>query len=76
MSLIINLKKMAKYKYRIDQLIHLAKIRALEMDNTPDSFYTSDRVEFVENTDLFFNWIERMESKDMINELLNTKINH
>lgn len=65
---------MAEFKYRIDQLRHLAKIRALKMDETLDDNYTCDKTEFVENTDLFFNWIEKMESKGRINELLNTKI--
>lgn len=62
------------YKYRVDQLRHLAKIRALKMDNDPDDVYTSDKAEFEENTNLFFDWIEKMESKGKINELLSIKI--
>lgn len=61
-------------KYTVDQLRHLAKIRASPMDNYYDDYYTSDKTIFEDGTKTFFDWLDEMEIKGKISELLNHKI--
>lgn len=65
---------MEKSKYSVDQLRHLAKIRANTKDDYYDDRYTSDKDIFESGTEQFFDWLERMEEKGKISELLNHKI--
>jgi len=65
---------MDKQQYTLDQLRHLAKIRSSPMDDYLDDYYTSDKGIFKEGTKTFFDWIEEMESKGKISELLNHKL--
>lgn len=65
---------MEKPKYTVDQLRHLAKIRASPIDDYQDDYYTSDKEIFQLGTKKFLDWIEEMESKGKISELLNHKI--
>jgi len=65
---------MDKPKYTLDQLKHLAKIRAQTKDDYYDDRYTSDKDIFELGTEQLFDWIEKMESKGKISELLNHKL--
>lgn len=64
---------MGKPKYTVDQLRHLVKIRTSKMDDCSDDHYISEKLEFEYNTDKFFDWLDKMESKGKISELLNFK---
>lgn len=43
------------------------------MDNYYDDYYTSDKAIFEDGTQTFFNWLDEMEAKEKISELLNHK---
>ena len=59
--------------YTTEQLKILAEIRAQGLDDWYDSVHTSERSSFLEATNIFFEWVERMERKGRIDYLLQFK---
>jgi len=60
--------------YTLEQLKHLRNVRAkgFNKNESPDDLHTNARINFEEQTLILIEWIERMERKGQIDELLST----
>ncbi len=59
-------------KYTIEELKHLRNIRALGLNDTlRDDYYCTERESFNSITDSFFEWLNKIERRGRISDLLN-----
>jgi len=57
--------------YTLDELKKLASIRLKGFDNSYlDDNYTNDYADFKNNTDIFLDWLNKMESQNKIDFLI------
>ena len=67
----IKVKKRMKRAYTVEELRVLASKLGLSKDDSmPDDWYLTDRKAFQSETNGLFDWIEKMESKGQIDNLL------
>jgi len=60
-----------KRTYTVEELRILASKLALSKDDSmPDDWYVTDRMAFQSETNRFFDWLEKMETKGQIDNLL------
>jgi len=60
-------------KYTIEQLKHLRNIRSVRFDDSfADDEYGTEQGFFEAETDKFFEWLEKMEKRNRIKEMLAT----
>ena len=62
--------------YTIEDLEHLRNVRSLGFDNWfQDDIYVTDKSNFNSQTEIFIEWLKKMESNNKIEELLRSKPN-
>ena len=59
-------------KYTIEELKHLRNIRAVGFDDYHDSGQTNQKLDFIFYSDEFFKWLEKMEKRNRIKDMLAT----